>query len=106
MLFEAFANWLVVLPDPIKAAIAVGILYLVRSLLANRVPDELLIEIAGAITVALVTIINLLLGLIPFQFEAIAMAILNLIAILLGAVFVVNGWRVLKAAAYQFGILF
>ena len=41
---------------------------------------------------ALLTVIGVALGLIPLEFEEVANAILNLIAILLGGVVVVNGY--------------
>lgn len=103
---EAFVQSLVVLPDPIKGAIALGVLYLVRLVLAGRVPDQFLTEVSAVITTALVSVIELALGLIPYSFEAVAAAVLNLIAVLLGGVVVVNGYRLLKSAVIQRGIRF
>lgn len=103
---EGFAMWLVVLPDELKAAIALGVLYLVRLVLAGRVPDQFLTELAAVITTALITAIELALGLIPPQFEMVAAAILQLIAVLLGGILVVNGYRVLKSATLARGLRF
>lgn len=105
-MFEAFVQSLVVLPDTLKAAIALGVLYLVRLALAGRVPDQFLTEVSAVITTALVSVIELALGLIPLSFEAVAAAVLNLIAVLLGGVVVVNGYRLLKSAVIQRGIKF
>ena len=89
---EGFVQQIVTFPDELKIALAVGVLYLVRLLLAGRVPDENLSEIAAAITTALITVIGILLGLIPVDFEAIATATLRLLAVLLGSVIVINGY--------------
>lgn len=104
-MFESFANWIVTLPDPIPAAIALGVLYLVTLVLKGRVPDAFRVELAGLITTFLVTVINLALGLIPLQWEAIAQGILNLIAVLVGMVIAVRAYLLVKVAAAKQGIL-
>lgn len=105
-MFEAFVNWIVVLPEPIKAAIALGVLYLVRLALSGRVPEAFLTELAAVLTAFLVAIINLLLGLIPLQWEAIATAILQAIAILLGGIFGLRVYLLARSAVLARGIRF
>jgi hypothetical protein len=95
-MIHTLAATAVALPDQIKAAIAIGVLYLVRLVLAGRVPDQWLTELAGAITAAIITLIQLLLGLIPSQFDAIVAAVLQLIVVLLGGVLLINGYRLMK----------
>ena len=87
-----FAQSLVVLPLPLQVVLAVGVLFAVRLALGKFLPDAALSEIAAAITTALLTVIGVVLGLVPLEFEAVATAILNLLAILLGGVVVVNGY--------------
>jgi hypothetical protein len=103
---ESLSAWAIGLPNELKAAIAVAVLYAVRLALAGRVPDQWLMELAAAITTALITVIELALGLVPPEFEAVAVAILNLIAVLIGSILVVNIWRILKAAARESGLRF
>src|SRR5215216_5611581 len=99
MFMETFANWIIGLPDPLKVFIAAAVLYLVRLVLAGRVPEETLTEIAVAVSTALVTVIELGLGLIPPEFEAVATAVLNLIAVLLGTIFVVRTYLIAREHA-------
>jgi hypothetical protein len=89
---QGFAQSLVVLPLPLQVVLAVGVLFVVRLALGKFLPDAALSEISAAITTALLTIIGIVLGLIPLELEAVATAILNLLAILLGGVVVVNGY--------------
>ena len=89
---QGFAQSLVILPLPLQAVLAVAVLFAVRLALGKFFPDAALSEIAAAITTALLTVIGVALGLIPLEFEAVATAVLNLIAILLGGVIVVNGY--------------
>lgn len=105
-LIYAFSAWVVALPTELKAAIAIGVLYLVRLLLAGRVSDEWLTELAGIVTTALVAVIELALGLIPLQFEAVATAILRLIAVLLGGILVVRAYLLVRKNAWLESIRF
>lgn len=102
-MFDALYVFVVGLPDELKVAIAAGILFLVRLLLAGRVPDSFLTELAAVITTALITVIELALGLIPPEFEPVAAAILRLIAALLGAILVVRAYLVARASAQAHG---
>ena len=85
-----FANTLVQLPVELQAVLAVAVMYAVRRLLAGRVPDEFVTRIAAAVTGLLLTVSGLLLGLIPLEFGAVAVAILNLLVVLLGGIVAVN----------------
>lgn len=101
---ESLYLFAIALPDEIKAAIAVGVLYLVRLLLAGRVSDEWLIELAGLITAFIIAVIELALGLVPMQFEMVVVAVLKLIAVLLGSVLVVNGYRLVRSSMLARGL--
>jgi len=103
---EAFAMYVIGLPEELKAAIAIGVLALVRILLAGRVPDSFVTELAAVITTALITVIELALGLIPAEFEPVAAAILRLIAVLLGTILVVRAYLVARASAQARGFRF
>lgn len=103
---ENLITYVVGLPDELKIAIAVGVLFVLRLLLAGRVPEEWLTEIAGAITTALVTIIELALGLIPPQFDAIVTLVLQLIALLLGSILVARAYLLVRAHAQVQGVRF
>ena len=85
-----FAVTLVSLPIELQIALGVGVLFVVRAVLGKFLPEQATVEIAGAITTALVTIIGVLLGLIPVELEAIAVAILNLLVVLVGGGLAVN----------------
>lgn len=85
----AVAN-VVTLPDPLPALIGTGVLFVVGLLLRGRVPEQFLLGVAAAITVAVVEIFNLALGLVPLAFEPLANSALNLLIILLGIVKVVE----------------
>lgn len=99
-----FAATLVTLPNELKLAIAAGVLALARVLLAGRVPDAFVSEIAIAVTTALITGIELALGLIPLEFEALAAQILQLIVILLGMVLAANGYRLARTSLHDRGL--
>jgi hypothetical protein len=103
---EAFAMYVIGLPEELKAAIAIGVLALVRVLLAGRVPDAFVTELAAVITTALITVIELALGLIPVEFEPVAAAILRLIAVLLGTILVARAYLVARASAQARGFRF
>jgi hypothetical protein len=90
------------LPQQLQAVIAVGVAGLVALALKGRVPDEYLSEISVAISTGLITIIGVLLRLIPLEFEGIATAILNLIVVLLGTVWVAG---LLRKGAVRVGLL-
>jgi hypothetical protein len=95
---------IVSLPDELKLAIAAGILFLVRLVLDGRVPDKYISEIAAAISTALITVIGVLLGMIPPEFEALANSILSLIVVLLGMVFAVNAYRMVRHNLHARGL--
>jgi len=97
---EGFVNSIVVLPNELKVVLAAAVLYVIRLALGKFFPDAALSEIAAVVTAALFVAIGALLGQIPPEFEAIATAVLQLLAILLGSVVVVNGY--LKARANGF----
>src|SRR5262245_13240662 len=78
------------LPQQLQAVIATAVAGLVALALKGRVPDTSLSEISVAISTALITIIGVLLRLIPLQFESVATAVLNLIVVLLGTVWVLG----------------
>ena len=92
---QGLAQSVVVLPDPLQAAIGLGVLYLVGLALSGKLPAEYVMEIAAAITTALITIIGVLLRLIPLGFEPIANSILTLIVVLLGSLALVRALFVL-----------
>ena len=94
---QGFAHTVVQLPDQLQAAIGLGVLYLVGLLLRGRVPDEWVMEIAAAITTAVIAVLGVLLRLIPLEFETIATAILSLIVVLLG------GLTLIRVAFVAFG---
>jgi small basic protein/predicted small secreted protein len=81
---QGAAQTVVELPDPLQAVIGLGVLYLVGLALRGRIPDQYVMEIAAAITTALITVIGLLLQMIPLEFEPLANTILTLIVVLLG----------------------
>jgi predicted small secreted protein/small basic protein len=81
---QGVAQTVVELPDPLQALIGLGVLYVVGLLLRGRIPDQYVMEIAAAITTALITVIGLLLQMIPLEFEPLANTILTLIVVLLG----------------------
>jgi predicted small secreted protein len=81
---QGAAQTVVELPSQLQALIGLGVLYVVGLLLRGRVPDQILMEIAAAITTALITVIGLALQLIPLEFEPLANTILTLIVVLLG----------------------
>lgn len=103
---NGFVATLVGLPPELKAAIAVLVMLGLRALLSGRVPDAVLTELAGVITTALLAGIGILLGLIPAQFEAVATAILQLIAVLVGTILVVRAYLVARHAAQVRGFRF
>jgi len=90
------------LPVQLQTLIAAGVAGLVALVAKGRVPDEYLSEISVAISTGLITIIGVLLRLIPLQFEEIATAILNLIVVLLGTVWVLG---LVRKGAVRVGIL-
>lgn len=83
---------IVALPDELKGAIALAVLAAVRILLNGRVADSFVTELAAIITTAVLALLQLLLGLIPPQFEAVADAVLKLLVVLLGSVFIVRAY--------------
>lgn len=90
---QAFALTLVELPLQLQIVIGVAVMFGVRYLLGRfNLPEDKLSEIAAAVTTAILTTIGALLGLIPPEFAAVATAALNLLAVLLGGVIVVNGY--------------
>lgn len=99
---QGFAQKVVQLPDKLQVLIAAGVAWLLSRLLSGRVPDEYLSEISVAITTALITVIGVLLRMIPPEFETIANAVLNLIVVLLGTVWV---FRLLRKGAVRTGFL-
>jgi hypothetical protein len=105
-MFETFALYVLELPVEVKAAIALAVLALLRAVLAGRVPDEWLTEVAGVLTTAIVTLIQLALGLIPPEFHFIAQAVLQLIAVLLGGILTLRVYLLAKASATVRGIRF
>jgi hypothetical protein len=106
MYMETFVSFVVGLPEPLKAAIAIAVLALVRLVLAGRVPEEWLTELAGVLTTALIAVIELALGLIPPEFDAVVAAVLNLIAILIGTIFVVRAYMIVRLSARARGLRF
>lgn len=96
---ESFVHSLVVLPGELKAALALAVLAAVRLALAGRVPDRIVTELATIISAALIAVIELALGLIPFEFEGIAAAVLQLLVVLLGGVTVLRVYFVVRHAA-------
>jgi len=90
------------LPNQLQALIAAGVAGLVALVAKGRVQDEYLSEISVAISTGLITIIGVLLRLIPLQFEEIATAILNLIVVLLGTVWVLG---LVRKGAMRVGLL-
>lgn len=103
---ESFVSFVVGLPEPLRAAIALLVLAAVRLLLAGRVPDEWLTELASVITTAVISVIELALGLIPPEFDAIVAAVLNLIVVLLGTVFVARAYLIVRHSAKARGLRF
>ena len=101
---NAFVTYAIGLPVEIKAAIAIGVMFLVRLALAGRVPDRIVTELAGIITTAVVAVIELALVFIPPEFEAVAAAVLQLIVVLLGSVLAVRAYLVVKHSAQARGI--
>jgi hypothetical protein len=98
------ALFVIALPEELKIALAGLVLAGVRLLLAGRVPDAYISEVAAVITTAIITIIELSLGLIPGEFEMVVAAVLRLIAILLGMVFAANGYRLFRALLHARGL--
>jgi hypothetical protein len=103
---ETFVTYVVGLPEPLKAAIAILVLAVVRLVLAGRVPDDWLTELAGVITTAVISIIELALGLIPPEFDAVVAAALNLIAVLLGTIFAARAYLIVRHSARARGLRF
>lgn len=103
---EGFVNSVIGLPEPLKAAIAILVMLGLRALLSGRVPDAWLTELAGVITTAVITVFELLLGLVPVEFEPIAVAILQLIAVLAGTILVVRAYLVARATSHARGFRF
>lgn len=101
---ESFAMGLVALPNELKLALAAGVLYLARLALAGRVPDAWVSELAVVISTALIAGVEMLLGLIPLEFEAVAAQVLQLIVILLGMVLAANGYRLARASLHDRGL--
>ena len=91
---------LVELPVELQALLAGVVLLGVRFLLGKFLPEAALSEIAAAVTTALLVAIQAALGLIPLEFEAIAMAVLQLIVVLLGMVVVVRGYQKARANGF------
>lgn len=87
-----FGQSIIELPLQLQAVIAVAVLYAVRAVLGRWLPEDKLSEIAAAFTAAVLTTLGALLGLIPPSLEGIATVLLNLLALLLGGVAVVNGY--------------
>jgi hypothetical protein len=100
-----FAMTLVQMPDELKYAVALGVLFLVRLVLSGRVPDQFITEVAAVIAGAVIAAIELALGLIPAEFETIAAAVLRLIAVLLGSVLVLRAYLLSHGHAKQRGLL-
>ncbi len=69
-------------------------------------PEAFLTELAAVLTTALITVIELALGLVPPEYEEVAAAALRLIAALLGSVLVVRAYMVARASARAKGYLF
>lgn len=99
-----FAAHLVTLPTEIQLALAAGVLILVRLILAGRVNDKYISEIAAAITTFLVTVINLALGAIPAEFEPLAIAVLNTLVIILGMILAANAYRAVRQVLHERGL--
>lgn len=96
-----FASFLGGLPVELQAFIALAVLAGVRALLAGRVPEQFVTELAAVISTALIAIIELALGLIPSEFDSIVAAILQLIVVLLGAVTVARLYVVVWASMFD-----
>lgn len=92
---QGAAQSVVELPSELQALIGLGVLYVVGLVLRGRVPDQFLMEIAAAITTALITVIGVLLQMIPVDMEPLANTILTLIVVLLG---MLTGARLLFVA--------
>lgn len=103
---NAFAMYVIGLPPELKAAIALAVMFGLRAILAGRVPDAWLTELAGVLTTGLITVIELVLGLVPGEFEAVAQAVLQLIAVLLGAIFVIRAYLAARHSVAVRGIRF
>lgn len=103
---ENFVTYVVELPPELKIAIAFLVMLGIRALLAGRVPEQALTELAAVITTAVVGVIEVLLGLVPPEFSAVGAAILQLIVVLLGSVFVIRAYLTVRHSADLRGIRF
>lgn len=97
---EAFANYAVALPPEIKTAIAVVVMLAVRWLLSRipNVPEQIVTEVAGIVTAFAIAMVEVVLGLIPQQWEPVAASFLQLVVVLLGSVLVIRAYTVAHAA--------
>jgi hypothetical protein len=91
---QEFANSIVALPDELKIVIAGVVLALVYAVLKGRVADEVVGKIAVLVSTAVIGIIEIALGLIPAELEAVAVNVLQLIVLL-------GGWVVAKNLYFQ-----
>lgn len=103
-MIHTFAASLVALPPELKGAIAIGVLAVVRLILEGRVPDKFVTELAGIITTGIIAVVELALGLVPASFEGVAVAVLNLLAVLLGTILVGRVYLVAHASAKTWGL--
>lgn len=77
---------IVTLPTELAALLAGGVYFVISLVLEGRVPEDALQRISAAITAAVLEVIGVALGLIPPAFEEIAVALLNLLVVVLGLV--------------------
>ena len=98
---QGVAQGVVELPTQLQAIIGVAVAYVIGLLLRGRIPEEFVMEIASAITTAVIAIVGVLLRLIPLNAEALATSILNVLVVLLGSFGVLRGVLVtFKARAF------
>ena len=103
-MIQTFAASLIAMPPELKGAIAIGVLAVVRLLLEGRVPDRFVTELAGIITTGIIAAVELALGLAPTSFEGLTMAVLNLLAVLLGTILVGRVYLMVYASAKERGL--
>jgi hypothetical protein len=85
-----FAQTLVELPNELKVVLAGLCLAAVQALLSGRVPDEVVSKFAALVTAFVLGIVEVALGMIPLEFEEVAVAILQLLVVLFGFVVAKN----------------
>lgn len=88
---RGFSQGVVELPPQLSAILVAGIFFAVNLALEGRIPGPYIEEISGAISTAVLGVLAVALRLIPPEFEQIAIAILNLLVVILGVVVVVKG---------------